>query len=76
MSEQRIGELERLVGDLRVEVASNQHLKESVDRLAQTVSSLEASLNKGRGALWGLGAMASVIGGCASFAASKLFGAA
>ena len=78
MDDQRLMTLEQTVSDLRVEVAefamAAQHNAAANDKLADSVASLEAALNRGRGALWGLGAVASLLGGAAALAANKLFG--
>ena len=79
MSEQRVRDLEIQVGDMREDNARlNEavgHLAVSVDQLTVTVDGLRDTMNRGRGALYGLGAIASLIGGSAAIAAQKLFGA-
>lgn len=78
MVEDRIGRLEATVSDLRVENAeltsAVTHLAGSVKGLDETVQSLRDTMNRGRGALWGIGGLASVLGGAAAIAAEKLLG--
>ena len=78
MDDTRLLTLEQTVSDLRVEVAqftmAAQHNAQATEQLAATVHGLEAALNRGRGALWGMGAVASLLGGAAAMAADKLFG--
>ena len=78
METQRVRDLEVQVGDMREDNAALStevgHLAEAVHELTITVNGLRDSMNRGRGALWGLGAVASVLGGAASLAANKLLG--
>lgn len=76
--ESRILELERTVSDMRADAAESaadiRHLTEAVNKLTVTVDGLSAALNRGRGALWGIGLAASLLGGSAAMAAQKLLG--
>lgn len=55
-AEQRVFELEREVGNLRVNNAalgtSVEHLAKAVETLTDTVGELRDTMNQGRGALW------------------------
>jgi len=66
------------IADLRVENAqlagSVEHLATTVNELRTAVQDLRDTMNKGRGALWGISGVAAVIGGAASIAAQKLLG--
>jgi uncharacterized protein YlxW (UPF0749 family) len=77
MSEDRIRQLEKHVGDLRVDNASLassvQHLTNSVDELTASLKVLEASMNKGRGALWVIVAASTFLGGIVSAGINKFF---
>jgi hypothetical protein len=53
---------------------SVDHLARAVEKLDSTVQSLRDTMNQGRGALWGIGTSAAVIGGLASYAAHRIFG--
>ncbi len=78
MSEERIRTLEEHVGNLRVEnaslAASVQHLTESVDRLTVSLTGLEATMNRGKGALWVVVGASSVAGAILASMISNLFG--
>lgn len=69
--EDRLRDLEIAHAHLTTNV---EHLAKATERLSISVSSLEAALNRGRGALWGIGGVASVLGGAAALAANKLLG--
>ncbi len=76
MTEERIRTLEAHVGDLRVEnaslAASVQHLTESVNRLTISLTELQATMNKGRGALWVIVGASTFLGGAISAGVNKL----
>jgi len=66
------------IADLRVQNAtlagSVEHLATTVAELTTTVQGLRDTMNRGRGALWGISGVAAVLGGAASIAANKLLG--
>lgn len=70
MSDERLGELERKVTDLRITNAtlaqSVEHLTVAVTALNDTVQILRDTMNKGRGALW-LAMTAAGISGAAGW---------
>lgn len=76
MTEDRIRALEEHVGDLRVEnaslAASVQHLTDSVNRLTISLTDLQATMNKGRGALWVIVGASTFLGGVISAGINKL----
>jgi hypothetical protein len=77
VNEERLTALEARVSDLRVDNArlteSVEHLAEAVSRLSGTVGTLNDTFNKGKGAVWLFGLVATGIGGIASWAMTRLF---
>ena len=77
MTDDRLTSLERVVTELRIEHA---RLSESVEHLATAVTSLTGvvqefrdTLNKGKGAIWLFGLVATGIGGVVSWVMTRLF---
>lgn len=78
MDDNRISRLEgqvfELHGNQQAHDAEIATLRDAITGLSDNVATLTAALNRGQGALWGLGAAASILGGAAGIAAHKLFG--
>lgn len=77
MTDERITTLEGHVTDLRVD---NARLSESVDHLARAVANLTTivgtlndTFNKGKGAVWLFGMVATAVGGLASWVMTRIF---
>lgn len=77
-SDQRVFELEREVGNLRVNNASLgtsvEHLAKAVETLTSTVDELRDTMNKGRGALWVAMVLAGAFGAAVATGLKKLLG--
>lgn len=74
----RIFELEREVGNLRVNNASLsksvEHLAGAVETLTETVQDLRDTMNKGRGALWMAMFLAGSVGAAVAMFVKRIFG--
>ncbi len=77
MTDDRLTALEARVSDLRVD---NARLSESVDHLATAVGGLtdvvqefRDTLNRGKGAVWLFGLVATGVGGIASWVMTRIF---
>lgn len=53
---------------------SRKQLKESVDTLSDNVTSLTATIERGRGAMWVLGGVGTAVGALGTFLGSKFLG--
>lgn len=53
--------------------AAIEHLTEAVNNLTQTVQEFRDTLNKGKGAVWLFGLVATGIGGVASWVMTRIF---
>lgn len=77
-SDQRVFELEREVGNLRVNNASLgtsvEQLAKAVETLTSTVEELRDTMNKGRGALWVAMVLAGAFGAAVATGLKKLLG--
>lgn len=75
MTDERIRALEAHVTDLRVDNASLsvsvQHLTASVEKLTNSLTELQAVMNKGRGALWVIVGVSTFLGGAISAGINK-----
>ena len=79
--EQRLDELEALVTDLRIAVATDRaattaainHLTSAVQDLTKGVQEFRDTLNKGKGAVWLFGIVAAAVGGLISWMTTHLF---
>ena len=67
------------ITDLRIhqnaEAVAVEHLATEIKSLSVTVGELRDVMNRGRGALWGIGAAAAGAGGLVSYIGHKFFGA-
>lgn len=67
------------ITDLRIhqntEAVAVDNLAKQVGRLSENISEMRDVMNKGRGALWGLGAAAASAGGLVSYITHKFLGA-
>ena len=77
-ADQRVFELEREVGNLRVNNASLgtsvELLAKAVETLTSTVDELRDTMNKGRGALWVAMVLAGAFGAAVATGLKKLLG--
>lgn len=77
-SDQRVFELEREVGNLRVNNAalgtSVEHLAKAVETLTDTVGELRDTMNKGRGALWLAMIIAGAMGAAVATGIKRVLG--
>lgn len=81
MSEERISALERDVTAIRIAYAGDraatnaavEHLTKAVEELTQSVQQFRDTLNKGKGAVWLFGLIATCLGGLVSWAMTRIF---
>ena len=75
--DERLREVEGRVIDLRIAhgewTATLAHFRATVDKLEKTVNALDASMNRGRGALWFAMSAAGAFGALLSILAKRIF---